>query len=148
MHIYYCKALIQITTADWLYRAAKDDLTPSDEQTRRDYGFARALTNLDESTLLGTYQGLFLLGVDPRTLDEWRSSGTLVRNTISKFKTRAPDRRGAYFPWFLDNHWLFLDGLRMNKKTTNYPSSSTLTLGLCLLIPTILLYIFLYFWLL
>jgi hypothetical protein len=75
----------EIITADYLEEAVISDELPDDPQTREDYGFSRCEKLEEESHLGGLYTGLFkVLDVSSEELDQWRKSGVLTENIISK----------------------------------------------------------------
>jgi hypothetical protein len=93
-----------LTTADYLERAVLEDEIPVDPQTLEDYGFSRCETWNQKSHLLGLYSGLLnQMDVSSQNLDDWRGSGTLVENIISKYNEIPQGGRGSYFPWFIQN---------------------------------------------
>ncbi|KAG6910816.1 hypothetical protein DXG01_007705 [Tephrocybe rancida] len=95
----------------WLFArvAARRDAFPDDPQTLKDYGFDRATTNTDRSKLLGLYIGLFNLDVDPKDVNRWLVTGTLVKEIKAAFDALPAASRGGYYPWFLSNQYI-LDG--------------------------------------
>ncbi|KAF2120771.1 hypothetical protein BDV96DRAFT_595184 [Lophiotrema nucula] len=99
-----------LTTADYLERAVLEDELPDDPQTLDDYGFSRCKTWNQKSHLLGLYGGL-LKGdkLSSEEVDEWRRSGTLVENIVSKYMAIPERYRGSYFPWFLQHKYLLED---------------------------------------
>ncbi|KAI0329665.1 hypothetical protein GY45DRAFT_1324804 [Cubamyces sp. BRFM 1775] len=108
-HIFRCRPGQTIKTAYHLARAAARDEIPTDEETRRDYGFTRAaaLGWYAESNLLGLYYGLlFVSDVSPDELHRWRLEGRLVEGIKSVYEPIPPEHRGGYYPWFLQHQYL------------------------------------------
>lgn len=105
-HIFACKPRRPITTAHHLALAVVHDEFPQDTQTCKDYGFDRAFTPQDRSKLLGLYIGLMspsIIGIPPRTVNDWRVRGVLVEEIKAAFYKLPANNRGGYFPWFLQN---------------------------------------------
>ncbi|KAH9884929.1 hypothetical protein C8Q73DRAFT_796044 [Cubamyces lactineus] len=108
-HIFRCWPGQTIKTAYHLFRAAARDEIPSDEETRRDYGFtkAAALGWHAESNLFGLYIGLLIvLQVPPDDLHRWRLEGRLIERIKSVYEPIPPEYRGEYYPWFLQHQYL------------------------------------------
>src|SRR6202035_723463 len=81
---------------------------PKDPQTFVDYGFARTCTGYDRSDLLQLYAELLLVQkVSPRTLHKWRIEGRLVEMIKESYEKLPPENRGGYYPWFLNNQYVF-----------------------------------------
>lgn len=107
LHIFDCQPGQHINTAYHLYKACRADEFPEDEETRRDYGLAKAARTMGESSeskLFGLYQGLLLvMKVPPKVVHKWRCKGRLVQGIKDTFEPIPPKDRGAYYPWFLEN---------------------------------------------
>lgn len=107
MHIFECNPKKPINTAYYISRAVMKDQFPDHAQAREDYGFDRAFSAKNSSNLIGLYKGLILyLHVHPKTLHNWQVSGTLVENIKAAFSTLPENKRGGYYPWFLENQWV------------------------------------------
>ncbi|KAF9007804.1 hypothetical protein BDZ89DRAFT_1079239 [Hymenopellis radicata] len=106
-HIFECT--VPIHTGHFLKKACRDDLIPTDHQTRVDYGFERA--GKFENYLLGLYQGLWIIepSLEAREVHRWRKNGILVQKIKETFTRNTKYTMGQYFPWFLQNQWI-LDG--------------------------------------
>ncbi|OJT03417.1 hypothetical protein TRAPUB_5994 [Trametes pubescens] len=107
-HIFKCQPGQHINTAYRLYKACLGDVIPTDEETREDYGFAKAARTMggrSENMLCGLYRGLFLFGpqIPPKDVHKWRLEGRLVQGIKDAFETLPPANRGGYFPWFLEH---------------------------------------------
>lgn len=108
LHIFDCQPGQPINTAYRLYKSCLRDKIPDDTETRRDYAFTKAactIIGLPEKMLCGLYRELFvLLEVPPKIVDQWRREGRLVQGIIEAFDTIPPEKRGAYYVWFLEHH--------------------------------------------
>ncbi|KAF8558340.1 hypothetical protein OG21DRAFT_1504392 [Imleria badia] len=103
-HIFDCKPRRPINTADYLALAVHQNLLPGHPQTCEDYGFNRTFTAEDKSKLGGLYIGLIkVLKIPPKTIHDWRVRGVLVDEIKATYYKIPEDRRGRYFPWFLQN---------------------------------------------
>ncbi|KAF8204429.1 hypothetical protein K438DRAFT_1819839 [Mycena galopus ATCC 62051] len=106
-HIFECNPRRNITTADHLALAVHKNLFPDDPQTCHDFGFARAFSIENRSSLLGLYIGLIeRLQVSPKKVRQWQIEGTLIDNIKATFSTVPAHSRGGYYPWFLRNQWV------------------------------------------
>ncbi|KAJ6520360.1 hypothetical protein C8R45DRAFT_808200 [Mycena sanguinolenta] len=95
------------STADHLALAVRKNLIPDDPQTCEDFGFARAFSIENKSSLLGLYIGLIeRLQVSPKKVRQWQTEGKLVENIKATFSTLPAHSRGGYYPWFLRNQWI------------------------------------------
>ncbi|KAJ8469312.1 hypothetical protein ONZ51_g9083 [Trametes cubensis] len=109
LHTFRCRPGQSIKTAYHLLRAIAEDEIPTDQETRRDYGFTRAaaLGWYAECYLLGLYKGLLvILRVSPDDLHRWRLEGRLVEHIKSVYEPVPPEYRGEYYPWFLQHQYL------------------------------------------
>jgi len=107
-HLFQCKKEEDITTADHLALAVYKNLLPTDLETSRDYGFTRAFTAENQANLLGLYIGLIeRMGIKARTIHRWRLNGRLVPEIKARFESLPAGSRGGYYPWFLQNQWIF-----------------------------------------
>ncbi|KAF8558321.1 hypothetical protein OG21DRAFT_1504373 [Imleria badia] len=103
-HIFDCNPRRPINTADYLARAARDDVLPVHPQTCEDYGFDRAITDEEKSKLISLYIGLIIyLRIPPKTIHNWRVRGELVDQIKATYTKLPEESRGEYFPWFLQN---------------------------------------------
>lgn len=84
-----------------LFREVAGDHLPGSVEVRDAFGFDKMKTMEDEGNLLGVFQGLKLLGVNNRDVEEWRERGTL-RESIIKFYS-AHNGRSGYITWFKKN---------------------------------------------
>lgn len=94
------------TTADSLWNAMVQDQIPGNPQTREDYGFSRAVSDSEESHLLGLFQGLRLIGATPEQVHQWRLEGSLVDKINEYYELTPVEYRGRYHPWFTKNQHL------------------------------------------
>ncbi|KAF7347379.1 MYND-type domain-containing protein [Mycena venus] len=106
-HIFECNPRRNINTSDYLALAVHKNLFPDDPQTCEDFGFARAFSIENRSSLLGLYIGLIeRLKISPKKIRQWQVEGTLVENIKATFSTVPAHSRGRYYPWFLRNQWV------------------------------------------
>ncbi|KAF9016132.1 hypothetical protein BDZ89DRAFT_1166419 [Hymenopellis radicata] len=110
LHIFQCT--VPIHTAHFLKKACRDNLFPTDHQTRIDYGFERA--GKSQSKLLGLYKELWIMepSLVAREVHRWQKNGILVQKIKETFATAALEGKfttGEYFLWFLAHEWIFDD---------------------------------------
>lgn len=107
LHIFDCQPGQPINTAYHLFRACLRNEIPDHEETRRDYGFAKAARTMggrSETMLCGLYRGLFnVMEVPPKVVHKWRCEGRLVQGIKDTFAPVLPENMGAYYPWFLEH---------------------------------------------
>ncbi|KAG8741364.1 hypothetical protein FRC10_002929 [Ceratobasidium sp. 414] len=87
-----------------LWRMLQCLLPPQDEETRRDFGFARTPLADDLVARLEVYSFLILtLGVRPKTINEWREQGKLGAMMKQKFDAERSGPRPLHYSldqWF------------------------------------------------
>lgn len=112
-HLLKCN-MRQVTSADYLCDDVLDDRLPEDPQLRQDYWFDQCQNKTEESQLFGVFAGLIHYHpnrVTREKLHQWRSDSGgnpyLVGKIIEKFKELPENRRGQYFPWFLQHRIRF-----------------------------------------
>ena len=110
-HIFDCYAYRgkTVPSAYHLARSCYRDLFPTDKQTLEDYGLDRAVTPFNhwQMMLLGLYQGLFnYLDIRPKTVLTWQREDILIREIKRVFERIPPQKRGEYYPWFLEHQEL------------------------------------------
>lgn len=97
-----------LTTADHLYLDLAADELPKDPDVIADFIFARLLTFVERSKLVGVYKGLQILEVKACDLDRWLTSGLLLARILKTFGKLPVGSQGPYFPWFVENqHRIF-----------------------------------------
>ena len=108
-HFFTCSPGRPLNTADYLWLDIIEDRLPEDPQTRIDYGFDRTLSFVEESNLLGLFQGLRLMDITREQVHQWRLEGLLVDKINEHYKLIPETHRGKYHSWFTENQHL-LDG--------------------------------------
>jgi hypothetical protein len=95
-----------IKTAYHLKRAVAKDLVPTDELTRKDYGFTRCVDAREESMLFGLYVGAIqYLETDPRELHRWQKSGTLAVEIKNAYEKRGHGVATTSGSWRTRGSW-------------------------------------------
>lgn len=104
-HIVDCKPQRPITTADYLVCAVDSKIIPDDDETCRDYGFARVHTRQDVASLSELYREFIGgLGVKAaKKMNTWRLNGTLIEEIHKAYGRFPENKRGPYYAWFLEN---------------------------------------------
>ncbi|KAK2758342.1 hypothetical protein FQN54_004190 [Arachnomyces sp. PD_36] len=116
-HLWQCSGGRPLTSADYLIRDFVEDKLPTDPQVQIDFWFNRLPSAVDQSNLLGLFQGLLRIREEEEdgevdnlvaeTLHKWQVEGTLVENIVQAFHTWPEEHRGGYFPWFSRNRAIF-----------------------------------------
>ncbi|GES99070.1 hypothetical protein RCL_jg9194.t1 [Rhizophagus clarus] len=105
-------------SADILAKNVFDNLIPTNNAVRYEYGFCNCKDVDEESKLLGLYIGLIkYIEISTSELHSWWKSG----NLIFYIKKAYENRNSGYYQWFLKNEHV-LQGLRKyeGEKTDKY----------------------------
>ncbi|KAI0355493.1 hypothetical protein OH77DRAFT_1424995 [Trametes cingulata] len=112
-HIFECNRKGPIGTAYYLSRACHDDLIPVHAQTRKEYGFDKAVRLLGDgaqSKVLGLWVGVFIYReVSEKEVQRWQAEGKLVEGVKATFERESPYTKGAYYAWFLKHQYILDD---------------------------------------
>ncbi len=91
-------------------KACFDDRIPSHKQTVIDFGFERAFSSENQSSLLGVYQFLTKyrsLAIPAKALHRWRKQGILLQEIQKAYDLIPTGYRGEYYTWLMDHQWVF-----------------------------------------
>ena len=109
-HAFTCNIGRPINTADLLKQDCIEDMLPEDPQVEEDFGFHRLYNTSDKKKLFGLYRRLCLnCGISAETIHKWQVDKTLVKMIIATFSKIPQNKRGGYYPWFLEHQYV-LDG--------------------------------------
>lgn len=112
-HVFDCMTGKPISTVYYLARAIREKNTPTQLQTRVDYGFQKAWRVLGVEgvgPLWRLYEQLFQMLADPYAdLRRWQKEGRLVEGIKQTFRPIPPSLRGVHYRWFLDHQYV-VDG--------------------------------------
>ena len=109
-HKFKCNPKNGLTTADHLWKACFDDRIPRHKQTLIDFGFERAFSSENQSSLLGVYQFLTKYrspAIPAKALHRWRKRGILLQEIKKAYGLIPTGYRGEYYTWLMNHQWVF-----------------------------------------
>lgn len=94
-----------MNSADYLVKAAMDNVFPEDKDTLNDFGFSKCHVQDERTFLLGVYIGLItILEVGSKELHQWQQANELALNIRKTYE--AARAHSGYYTWFLNNQHL------------------------------------------
>jgi hypothetical protein len=76
---------------------------PGDVDIRKDFGFDRCVSELEETNLLGLYRTMWVEELDAQELNGWLVEGKLAEKVGQWYEKVPEDDRGGYYLWFQQN---------------------------------------------